>query len=103
MMMMHRLGMLGCVYVISECLRMVSCCCVPGQGKVASAYTTTGGPGCGYGGHEAILASMHATFLQHGMVCVHPIVQTPKQPLDFAPVTFNFPPQVFSCVLSQNF
>mmetsp|Transcript_25541 Transcript_25541/g.35221 ORF Transcript_25541/g.35221 Transcript_25541/m.35221 type:complete len:212 (+) Transcript_25541:79-714(+) len=38
------------------------------KGKVASGFTSTSGAGCGYGGHEAILMSMIATFLQHGMV-----------------------------------
>lgn len=38
------------------------------QGKVGSAFTSVGGNGRGYGGHEAILQSFHSTFLQHGMV-----------------------------------
>ena len=38
------------------------------QGKVGSAFTSVGGHGRGFGGHEAILQSFHATFLQHGMV-----------------------------------
>ena len=38
------------------------------QGKVGSAFTSVGGHGRGYGGHEAILSSFHAFFLQHGMV-----------------------------------
>ena len=38
------------------------------QGKVGSAFTSVGGTGRGFGGHEAILQSFHATFLQHGMV-----------------------------------
>lgn len=38
------------------------------QGKVGSAFTSVGGMRRGYGGHEAILQSFHATFLQHGMV-----------------------------------
>ena len=41
---------------------------LPAQGKVGSAFTSVGGHGRGYGGHEAILASFHALFLQHGMV-----------------------------------
>jgi len=53
------------------------------KGKVASAYTTTGGPGCGYGGHEAILASMHATFLQHGMI---PLGVPPSPVMEDAPL-----------------
>jgi len=40
------------------------------QGKVGSAFTSVGGHGRGFGGHEAILQSFHATFLQHGMVCI---------------------------------
>ena len=39
------------------------------QGKVGAAFTSVGGHGRGFGGHEAILQSFHATFLQHGMVC----------------------------------
>lgn len=39
------------------------------QGKVGSAFTSVGGHSRGYGGHEAILQSFHAFFLQHGMVC----------------------------------
>ena len=35
------------------------------KGKVGSAFTSVGGSGTGYGGHEAILQSFHA-FLQHG-------------------------------------
>lgn len=38
------------------------------QGKVGAAFTSVGGHGRGFGGHEAILQSFHATFLQHGMV-----------------------------------
>lgn len=38
------------------------------KGKVASAFTSTGGNGAGFGGHEAILMSMHSAFLQHGMI-----------------------------------
>ena len=37
------------------------------KGKVGSAFTSVGGSGTGYGGHEAILQSFHAFFLQHGM------------------------------------
>jgi len=37
------------------------------QGKVGAAFTSVGGHGRGFGGHEAILQSFHATFLQHGM------------------------------------
>lgn len=40
------------------------------KGKVASAFTSVGGVGRGYGGHEAILQSLHATFFQHGMIPV---------------------------------
>ncbi|KAL3148533.1 hypothetical protein ABBQ38_013970 [Trebouxia sp. C0009 RCD-2024] len=40
------------------------------KGKVGSAFTSVGGNGRGFGGHEAILQSFHATFLQHGMVVV---------------------------------
>jgi multimeric flavodoxin WrbA len=40
----------------------------PAQGKVGSAFTSVGGHGRGYGGHEAILSSFHSFFLQHGMV-----------------------------------
>lgn len=40
------------------------------KGKVGSAFTSVGGHGRGFGGHEAILQSFHATFLQHGMVVV---------------------------------
>ena len=35
---------------------------------MGSAFTSVGGHGRGFGGHEAILQSFHATFLQHGMV-----------------------------------
>ncbi len=38
------------------------------QGKVGSAFTSVGGHGRGYGGHEAILQGFHCCFLQHGMV-----------------------------------
>ena len=38
------------------------------QGKVGSAFTSVGGHGRGYGGHEAILQGFHSCFLQHGMV-----------------------------------
>mmetsp|Transcript_64137 Transcript_64137/g.202917 ORF Transcript_64137/g.202917 Transcript_64137/m.202917 type:complete len:222 (+) Transcript_64137:272-937(+) len=38
------------------------------KGKVGSAFTSVGGQGRGYGGHEAILMSFHSTFLQHGML-----------------------------------
>jgi multimeric flavodoxin WrbA len=38
------------------------------QGKVGAAFTSTGGHGRGFGGHEVILQQFHATFLQHGMV-----------------------------------
>ena len=37
------------------------------KGKVGSAFTSVGGVGRGYGGHEAILQSFHGFFLQHGM------------------------------------
>uniref|UniRef100_A0A7S3GM92 Flavodoxin-like domain-containing protein n=1 Tax=Palpitomonas bilix TaxID=652834 RepID=A0A7S3GM92_9EUKA len=37
-------------------------------GRVGSAFTTTGGKGRGYGGHESIFTSFHATFLQLGMI-----------------------------------
>ncbi|EIE24075.1 flavo protein WrbA [Coccomyxa subellipsoidea C-169] len=40
------------------------------KGKVGSAFTSVGGHSRGYGGHEAILQSFHAFFLQHGMVVV---------------------------------
>ena len=40
------------------------------KGKVGGAFTSVGGQGRGYGGHEAILQSIHATFLQHGMIPV---------------------------------
>ncbi|KAK9818362.1 hypothetical protein WJX72_011333 [[Myrmecia] bisecta] len=40
------------------------------KGKVGSAFTSVGGLGRGFGGHEAILQSFHATFLQHGMVVI---------------------------------
>ena len=43
------------------------------QGKVASAFTSVGGHGRGYGGHEAILQGFHSCFLQHGMVCLFPL------------------------------
>lgn len=39
------------------------------QGKVGAAFTSIGGQGRGFGGHEVILQQFHATFLQHGMVC----------------------------------
>jgi len=57
------------------------------KGKVSSAYTTTGGVGCGYGGHEAILASMHATFLQHGMI---PLGVPPSPVMEDAPLATPF-------------
>jgi hypothetical protein len=39
------------------------------KGKVGAVFTSTGGePASCYGGHEAVLASVHATFLQHSMV-----------------------------------
>ena len=38
---------------------------------MGSAFTSVGGVRRGYGGHEAILQSFHATFLQHGMVGTH--------------------------------
>ena len=41
------------------------------QGKVGGAFTSVGGKLRGYGGHEAILQSFHATFLQHGMASPH--------------------------------
>ena len=34
---------------------------------MGAAFTSVGGHGRGFGGHEAILQSFHATFLQHGM------------------------------------
>lgn len=40
------------------------------KGKVGSAFTSVGGHERGFGGHEAILQSFHATFLQHGMIVV---------------------------------
>lgn len=40
------------------------------KGKVGSAFTSVGGVGRGYGGHEAILQSFHAFYLQHGMIPV---------------------------------
>ena len=40
------------------------------KGKIGSAFTEVGGPGQGYGGHEAALVTIHALFLQHGMVTV---------------------------------
>jgi NAD(P)H dehydrogenase (quinone) len=40
------------------------------KGKVGSAFTSVGGVGRGYGGHEAILQSFHGFFLQHGMIPV---------------------------------
>ena len=41
------------------------------KGKVGAVFTSTGGePASCYGGHEAVLASVHATFLQHAMVRV---------------------------------
>jgi NAD(P)H dehydrogenase (quinone) len=40
------------------------------KGKIGSAFTEVGGQGHGYGGHEAALVSIHALFLQHGMVTV---------------------------------
>ena len=40
------------------------------KGKVGSAFTSVGGSGTGYGGHEAILQSFHAFFFQHGMIPV---------------------------------
>eukprot|EP00239_Pterosperma_sp_CCMP1384_P000407 CAMPEP_0197853760 /NCGR_PEP_ID=MMETSP1438-20131217/23336_1 /TAXON_ID=1461541 /ORGANISM="Pterosperma sp., Strain CCMP1384" /LENGTH=194 /DNA_ID=CAMNT_0043468273 /DNA_START=179 /DNA_END=763 /DNA_ORIENTATION=+ len=40
------------------------------KGKVASAFTSVGGVGHGFGGHEAILQSYHSTFFQHGMIPV---------------------------------
>lgn len=43
------------------------------QGKVGSAFTSVGGHGRGWGGHEAILSSFHAFFLQHGMVGPFPV------------------------------
>ena len=39
---------------------------------MGSAFTSVGGKRRGYGGHEAILQSFHATFLQHGMVSAVP-------------------------------
>jgi len=46
------------------------------QGKVGGAFTSVGGRKRGYGGHEAILQSFHATFLQHGMVTPPPPTHT---------------------------
>lgn len=40
------------------------------KGKVGGCFTSVGGVGRGYGGHEVILQSVMATFLQHGMVAV---------------------------------
>ncbi|KAK9842498.1 hypothetical protein WJX81_003063 [Elliptochloris bilobata] len=47
------------------------------KGKVGAAFTSVGGHGRGFGGHEAILQSFHATFLQHGMV----VVGNPPSPI----------------------
>ena len=60
-------------YVCTDALHAlhVSAWCLRGvplvQGKVGAAFTSVGGHGRGFGGHEAILQSFHATFLQHGM------------------------------------
>ena len=35
---------------------------------MGSAFTSVGGHGRGFGGHEAILQNFHSTYLQHGMV-----------------------------------
>lgn len=40
------------------------------KGKVGSAFTSVGGVGSGHGGHEGILQTFHAFFLQHGMLPV---------------------------------
>lgn len=47
------------------------------KGKVGGAFTSVGGKKRGYGGHEAILQSFHATFLQHGMI----VVGNPPSPI----------------------
>lgn len=49
------------------------------QGKVGSAFTSVGGNGRGYGGHEAILQSFHSTFLQHGMVPFPSLLTSPTK------------------------
>jgi len=49
-------------------------------GKVAGAFTSTGGVGRGHGGHEHILQNFHSTFLQYGMVVTgvppHPVMDS---------------------------
>lgn len=52
------------------------------KGKIGSAFTEVGGPGHGYGGHEATLVTIHALFLQHGMVTVG---VPPLPPLEATP------------------
>jgi multimeric flavodoxin WrbA len=62
------------------------------QGKVGAAFTSIGGHGRGFGGHEVILQQFHATFLQHGMVRSGPsagyshTVWHPKQPTTSLPL-----------------
>ena len=53
------------------------------KGKVGSAFTSVGGPGRGYGGHEAILQTFHGFFLQHGMI---PVGVPPSPVMDDAPL-----------------
>mmetsp|Transcript_8345 Transcript_8345/g.21085 ORF Transcript_8345/g.21085 Transcript_8345/m.21085 type:complete len:212 (+) Transcript_8345:98-733(+) len=57
------------------------------KGKVGSAFTSAGGPGRGYGGHEAILQGFHAVFLQHGMI---PVGVPPSPVMEDAPTASPF-------------
>ena len=57
------------------------------KGKVGSAFTSVGGSGTGYGGHEAILQSFHAFFLQHGML---PVGVPPSPIMEDAPLVSPF-------------
>lgn len=57
------------------------------KGKVGSAFTSVGGSGTGYGGHEAILQSFHAFFLQHGMI---PVGVPPSPIMEDAPLVSPF-------------
>lgn len=57
------------------------------KGKVGSAFTSVGGVGRGYGGHEAILQSFHGFFLQHGMI---PVGVPPSPVMEDAPLASPF-------------
>lgn len=57
------------------------------KGKVGSAFTSIGGVGGGYGGHEPILQSVHGFFLQHGMI---PVGVPPSPMMEDAPLASPF-------------